>query len=280
MRKLRSIIFLFTCSILTLVSISFLFLILGIVVWKGFPAISLTFLTQSSRNFGLDGGIFYQMLGTILLILSAAMLSFPIALCSALCETEFLRPSLRKVAVYSIYVLNGVPTILYGLVGFMVFGIYLGWGISWITGSIILAIMILPTLVVSMREAILNIPDKYREAGLALGFSPWKLIQSVVIPQSFHGFITGLLLGLSRAAGETAAILFTATVFSGINFPRSFFEPVTTLQTHLFILSQEGVDSTSLTHAWGTALVLISLVLFFNLGSLFMRRKLSWEAER
>lgn len=255
-------------------------MILGIIIAKGWPAISLTFLTQGSRNFGLEGGIFYQILGTILLIVTAGILSFPIALCSALCETEFLRPSLRKLAVYSMYALNGVPTILFGLVGFMIFGIYLGWGISWITGGIILAIMILPTLVVSMREAIQNIPDKYREAGLALGLSPWKLIRLVIIPQSFHGFITGLLLGLSRAAGETAAILFTATAFSGVHFPRSFFEPVSTLQTHLFVLSQEGVDSISLTHAWGTALVLISLVLFFNLGSLFMRTKLSWEAER
>jgi len=279
-RRFKSVFFFSFCMMAAFLSISFLFLILGVIFIKGGAAIHWGFLTQSSRAFGQEGGIFYQIFGTLFLILGAGFISLPVAVGAALCETEFIKSRFKKTANILMYSLNGIPTILFGLVGFLVFGLYFGWGISWASGCVILAVMILPTLVISIKEAIQSIPLMYREAALALGMTKGQIIRNVVIPQSFHGWVTGLLLGLGRAAGETAAILFTATAFSGVTFPRSFFEPVTTLQTHLFVLSQQGIGAVALTNAWGTALVLVSLVLFFNLGSLAVRFKLSWEGER
>ncbi|HEX9758965.1 MAG TPA: phosphate ABC transporter permease PstA [Nitrospiria bacterium] len=275
MRRFKTFFFSLVCCVSAFFSISFLFLILSVIVIKGGSAIHWEFLTQPSRSIGQEGGITYQILGTLLLIFGAGLISLPVALGAVIYETEYLKPPFQKAANILIFSLNGVPTILFGLVGFLIFGLYLRWGISWASGCVILGVMILPTLVISIKEGIQTIPLIYREAALALGMTKAQVIRKVVIPQSFHGWVTGLLLGLGRAAGETAAILFTATAFSGVTLPQSFIEPVSTLQTHLFVLSQEGVGSVSLTHAWGTALVLL-----FNLSSLAVRFKLTWEGER
>ena len=133
--------------------------------------------------------------------------------------------------------------------------------------------MILPTLVVSIREAIDSIPNQYRDAGLALGMTTAQLIRAVIVPQSVAGMITGLLLGLARATGETAAIMFTATAFSGVNIPRSFNEPVATLQTHILVLSQEALHPSATDAVWGAALVLMGLVLCFSLGANVIRSR-------
>ncbi len=280
MRVFKSFFFFFTCLVSSFFSISLLFLILGMVLIKGGSAIHWEFLTQPSRAFGQEGGIFYQILGTLILIFGAGLVSLPVGVGAAIYEREYLKPCFQKAAHLLIHSLNGIPTILFGLVGYLIFGLYLGWGISWASGCVILAVMILPTLIISIKEGIETIPLVYREAALALGMTKSQVIRKVVIPQSFHGWVTGLLLGLGRAAGETAAILFAATAFSGVTLPQSFIEPVSTLQTHLFVLSQEAVGSVSLSHAWGTALVLVCLVLLFNLGSLAVRFRLSWEGER
>jgi len=170
-----------------------------------------------------------------------------------------------------IYALNGVPTILFGLFGYLVFGVHLGLGISWLSGVLILAMMILPTLVVSIRESIDSISDQYRETGSALGFTTAQLIHAVIIPQCVAGMTTGLLLGLARATGETAAIMFTATAFSGVDLPRSFSDPVATLQTHILVLSQEAVHPAATDAVWGASLMLMVLVLCFTSGALAIR---------
>ncbi|MCZ6513437.1 MAG: ABC transporter permease subunit [Nitrospinae bacterium] len=255
--------------------------ILTTVIMKGAPALSGEFLFEESRNFGLEGGIFYQMIGTLILMVGAAMVCLPVALGSVLFQTEFLHSSkLKKMFRFLIYSLNAVPTIIFGLIGYLFFGVLLEAGVSWVTGVLILAVMILPTLHVSIHEAVESIPDHYREAGLALGLSPGQQMRAVILPQSVYGIVTGTLLGLARAAGETAAIMFTATAFSGVRLPQSWNEPVTTLQTHILVLSQEAANPAALTHAWGAGLVLLTLVLFLISVTLWMRTGMEMEAER
>ena len=279
MRKLKSILFFSMCSLATIISISLLFSIIFIIIRKGAPALSIDFLTQGMKEGGQKGGIFFQIIGTIILIVGAAVLSLPIALCTSIYHTEYLKPYLKRTANILIYSLSGVPAIIFGLFGYMIFGVYFGWGISWLTGAFILAIMILPILVVSIKQAIESIPTKYREAGLSLGFSRCQLVRSVLIPQSFFGIITGLLLGLSRAAGTTAAIMFTATTFSGARIPMTFREPVASLQTHILILSQQAINPVTRMNAWGAVLILITIVFLLNIGAMCLRTKMLQETK-
>lgn len=280
-RKIRDGMTLYITGLLTLLGGSILIMILLIVLFKGLPAIDIDFLTTESRDFGSEGGVLYQTIGTLILVFGAAVLSLPFALGSALYQTEYLKsPTMKRISGLLIYSLNGVPTIIFGLFGYIFFGIFLGLGISWLTGTFILAIMILPTIMVSIKEAVEGIPHKYREEALSLGLTPWQLIKAVVIPQSLFGIITGLLLGLARAAGETAAIMFTATTFSGVLIPRSFLEPVTTLQTHILVLAQNATNPTALTNAWGAGLILILIVFVMVIGSMLIRSKRQNEADR
>ncbi len=265
----------------TLVGCLTLVFILVTVLWKGLPALRISFLLEESRQFGMAGGILYQALGTLLLMAGAAAVCLPVALGSVLFQTEFLRsPGVKKFLRLLIYSLNGVPTIIFGLIGYLFFGLFLDTGVSWVTGTLILAVMILPTLHVSLQDAVEAIPAHYRESGLALGLTPWQLMASVIVPQSVYGIVTGTLLGLARAAGETAAIMFTATAFSGVRLPESWSEPVPTLQTHILVLAQEAVNPTALANAWGAGLVLLTLVFVLIAATLVVRTRLPMESER
>lgn len=268
-------------SMMTLAGCFVLILIAGMVLWKGWPALSLSFLTQESRDFGSAGGIYYQTMGTLILMFGAALVCLPVALGSVLFQTEFLHSEkIKKLFRLLIYSLNGVPTIIFGLVGYLFFGIFLKTGISWITGALILSVMILPTVQVAIQEAVDSIPEQYRETGSALGLTPWRQIRSIIIPQSVFGIVTGMLLGLARAAGETAAIMFTATAFSGILLPQTWSDPVTTLQTHILTLAQEAVNPQALTNAWGAGLALLTIVFGLITASLFLRKNLTLESDR
>ena len=277
-RKLAEVLLRMLVGSMTVVSITLLVCIVAVMVTKGGTVLTWEFLSQPSRAFGAEGGIRSQIVGTLILAIGAGLVSLPIALGTALYQSEYLTLRFKPVAMRFVYALNGVPTILFGLFGYLVFGLYLGLGISWLSGVLILAMMILPTLVVSIREAIDVIPHQYREAGLALGMTTPQLIRAVIVPQSVHGMITGLLLGLVRAIGETAAIVFTATTFSGVDFPRSLAEPVTTLQTHILVLSQEAVNPAATGTVWGAALMLMVLVLCFSAGALAVRSRFRVEA--
>ncbi|QPJ62269.1 MAG: ABC transporter permease subunit [Candidatus Nitronauta litoralis] len=261
------------------VGCSLLVLVLAAVLWRGHSALSIEFLFSKPGEFG-EGGIFYQVLGTLLLMAGAGILSFPIALGAALFQTEILRPGkVSELFQLLMYSLNAVPTVLFGLIGFMVFGVWLNTGVSWVTGVLILAVMILPTIQTAMRQSIEAIPEHYQEAARALGLSTWQRIMAVVFPQSAYGLVTGVLLGLARATGETAAIMFTATVFSGILIPESFNDPVLTLQTHILTLAQEAVDPNTLANAWGAGFALICIVFFLIGLSLILRSRYVVEAD-
>ena len=154
---------------------------------------------------------------------------------------------------------------------------FLGIGVSWLTGSLILGTMILPTMHIAILEAIEGFPDHYQETGISLGLKPSQKINAIVIPQSVGGIVTGVLLGFARAGGETAAIMFTATAFSGVTLPKSITEPVTTLQTHILVLAQEATNPATLANAWGASSVLLGIVFLFTLGAKSIRNRLTSE---
>ncbi len=175
--------------------------------------------------------------------------------------------------------LNGVPSILFGLFGLLVFVKFLGWGKSWLAGGILLGVMILPTVTMALIERIASLPAKYVEAAAGLGLRPSQIVWSVILPQSANGLVTGSLLGLARAAGETAPIMFTATIFAGATFPHGIAEsPVLTLPYHLFVLAQDSFDPAAGARAWGAALVLLGLVLALSLAALPARLRIHEEA--
>ena len=280
-RKLSNTLFvLFSWLGVSICAIILLFL-LSTIAWNGIQAIRFEFLLTASRNFGSEGGILYQIIGSLLLITFAALFSFPIALATAIYKSEYMESKFhQKMCGALIYSLNGIPSIIFGIFGLIFFVNILNTGISWFVGSIILAMMILPTIVLSTYQSINSIPTAYRENALALGHSKWQVITKVILPQGIGGAITGLLIGLARAIGETAPIMFIATAYSGVEIPNSIFEPVTALPTHILILAQQAIDPKALQNAWGSSMVLVFLVTIFGLLALYSRKRLLLITQR
>lgn len=265
---------LFYISVLSAVTLCGLILIFlfGTIIWNGLPAISIDFLTNSSSNFGASGGIIQQIWGSLLIILFSAIICLPLALGTAIYKSEYVKDEKWQKTISTImYTLNGIPSVIFGIFGLILFVNLLNMGISWFVGSIILAIMILPTVTLSTYQSINSIPTAYRENASALGLKKWQIISQVLLPQGFNGAITGLLIGLARAIGETAPIMFIATAFSGVSFPSSFLEPVASLPTHILALAQQATNPEALQNAWGTSLVLVLLVIIFSISALFIR---------
>ncbi len=254
--------------------------IAGTILFKGLPAVDWRFLLQGSTDQFGAGGVLYQTLGTILLITSALAVSAPLAVGLSLVQTTYLRSERAKRRLrLAIYTANGVPSILFGIFGLIVFGRFLGWGKSWLAGGIVLGAMILPTLTVALVERIEALPRKYITAAAASGLSQPQIVRSVILPQSRGGLLVGALLGLARAAGETAPIMFTAAVFSGATLPEGIREsPVLALPYHIFVLAQDSFDPAANTQMWGTAVVLFGLVLLLSLVALPARLRSAEEA--
>jgi phosphate transport system permease protein len=238
------------------------------------------FLTEQMRSVGAAGGIFYNLIGTLILIGTAAAFAAPFATGIALTHGVYLSDGRTRHSLsLMLYTLNGVPSILFGILGLIVFVKYLGWGKSWLSGGLLLGLMILPTVTVSLIERIKMLPHKYIEAALGLGLTRSQIIRSVILPQSAGGLVTGLLLGLARAAGETAPIMFTATIFSGATVPNGVKEsPVLSLPYHIFILAQDSFDPSSGAKLWGTVVILLALVLLLSLFALPARLRIHEEA--
>ncbi len=280
MRRVSNFLFPALCGLCTLLACAVFLGLVFVIAQRGLPAMSWTFITEQIRQVGAEGGIFYNLVGTLILITAALLVSAPIAVGLALTHAVYLRNAAAKSRLgLFLYTLNGIPSIVFGIFGFIVFVNYFGWGKSWLTGGILLAIMILPTVTVALIERIKALPAKYVEAATGLGLRRSQIICSVILPQSWGGLITGSLLGLARAAGETAPIMFTATIFAGATLPHGVREsPVLSLPYHIFILAQDSFDPAVGAKLWGSALVLLALVFALSVVALPFRLRMHVEA--
>lgn len=249
-----------------------LFLLASIFV-KGVGAMSLEFLFSPAKEFGRSGGVSYQLLGSLLLVLTATLFAVPLSLGTSLFLYSYSKnKEIQQLLQESLFALNAIPSITYGIFGLIFFVNFLNMGISWFVGSIILSIMMTPTATLATHQAMLAIPKNYHENAAALGLTKNQIVRRVTLPQSYHGVVTGTLIGLARAIGETAPIMFIATAFSGVTVPRSLAEPVSTLPTHILELAQQSTDPQALQNAWGASFLLMLLVCGFSLLALFARR--------
>jgi phosphate transport system permease protein len=254
--------------------------IVATILGRGLPALDWRFVSGASGAALGAGGVRYQLLGTALLVATALAIVAPLALGWALAQTVFLPAERwRRPLARLLYAVHGVPSILFGIFGLIVFVRALGWGKSWLTGGILLALMILPTVAVAWVERIEALPAGYRRAAAGLGLSRGQIVWSVIVPQTWAGGASGALLGLARAAGETAPILFTAAVFSGATLPSGVRDsPVLALPYHIFVLAQDSFDPAVAGHLWGAAFVLLGLVLGLSLLALPLRMSAGEEA--
>jgi len=268
-------------SVTYLVVLAIAYIIIDIVI-KGLPAISWEFLTGEPRKSGAEGGIFPAIIGTLYLVIGTIVVALPLGMFSAIYLTEYAKQSrLTKTIRLSIVTLAGVPSIVFGLFGMGLFVIFFGFGASILAGSITLACMILPTIIVSSEEALKSVPQYMREGSLALGATKWQTIYKNVLPYALPGMLTGSILGVGRAAGETAPILLTAAAFFLPGLPSSVFDQVMALPYHLFILATQHPDAQKiLPMQYGTALVLLILVVGLNLIAIIfrirIRKKYKW----
>jgi len=277
---LREKIAFFILGIVTLIVILPILGTLFYILKNGISAINWEFLTQPPRNGMKEGGIFPAIIGTIYLIIGTMVFSLPLGILSAIYLTEYAKDifftRLIKLAIVN---LSGVPSIVYGLFGFALFVIFLKFGTSILAGCLTLAIMSLPVIITAAKEALEAVPQSFREISLSLGATRWQTIRYCVLPYAWGGILTGTILSLSRAAGETAPILFTVAAFYLPYLPRSIFDQVMALPYHLYAISTQ-VPNIPKSISFGTALVLIGLVFVMNLISsvlrAYFRRKKLW----
>jgi phosphate transport system permease protein len=245
-------------------------------VWHGLPALSWEFLSAPPRAAMTAGGIWPCISGTLLLALGSLAVSFPLGVASAVYLHEYARHS-RFAGLIRLGVNNlaGVPSIVFGLFGMSFFVIACGLGICLLSGILTLAVLTLPVLISTAEEALRQVPGTYREASLALGATRSQTIWRVVLPAALPGMLTGAILGLSRAAGETAVIMFTAAVYFSRSGGTSLFSPVMALPNHIYVLSTSGTAiEKTLPLQYGTALVLVALVLGMNIAAIMIRDRL------
>jgi phosphate transport system permease protein len=243
---------------------------------NGLKAINWTFLTQPPMDSMTKGGILPCIVGTLALSLGALAVAFPIGVASAVYLNEYARPGkILRIIRLGINNLAGVPSVVFGLFGLAFFVIYLKMGVSLLAGALTLGAMSLPVIIGATEEALKAVPDTYREASLGLGATKLQTILRVVLPAALPGILTGGILGISRAAGETAPIMFTAAVFYTPHLPKSIFDEIMALPYHIYVLATAGteIDATRPLQ-YGTALVLIALVLGMNLIAIVWRARL------
>ncbi|MBN1103816.1 MAG: phosphate ABC transporter permease PstA [Deltaproteobacteria bacterium] len=250
-----------------------------IIAWifaKGYTAINWTFLSQPPVDSMTKGGILPCIIGTLCLSLGAILVALPVGVASAIYLNEYARPGrVLRIIRLGINNLAGVPSVVFGLFGLAFFVVYLKMGVSMLAGCLTLAALTLPVIIGSAEEALRAVPDTYREASLGLGATKWQTIYRVVLPAALPGVLTGSILGISRAAGETAPIMFTAAVFFSPSLPSSLLSEVMALPYHIYVLATAGTEIEKTRHLqYGTAIVLIVLVLGLNLVAILYRANL------
>ena len=243
-----------------LLTLAVLLFIIGYTLVRGLPFVDWSFLSQEPTDMGRAGGILPTLVGTLALALLAVVIATPFGVRTAIYLVEYTRENwITRAIRFGVDALAGVPSIVYGLFGFVFFVITLGMGWSMLSGAFTLAIMILPTIVRTSEEALRTVPDSYREVSLSLGAHKWKMITSVALPAALPGIVTGIILGIGRCVGETAAVILTAG--SSLRMPTSILSPVRTMSVHFYILAREGISDDM---AWGTGAVLLISILLVN----------------
>ena len=258
------------------VNIAALIIVCVFLAINGLPASSWEFLTEPPRRMMTAGGIWPCIVGTFYLSIGALLVAFPLGVTTAVYLHEYAGRS-RAATVIRIGVNNlaGVPSIVFGLFGLAFFVTWCGIGVSILSGVLTLAVLTLPVIIGTAEEALRQVPDTYREASLALGASKLQTIARVTLPSALPGMLTGAILGVARAAGETAAIMFTAAVFYTPKTPDSLFNSVMALPYHIYVLATAGTDiEKTRPLQYGTALVLILLVLGMNVSAIVLRDRL------
>jgi len=237
-----------------------LFAILGYILFRGIPTLNWTFLTQIPRNMGEDGGISSAIVGTISVTILAILIATPFGIGTAFYLAEYTKENLAtKIIRFSAESLAGIPSIVYGLFGFIFFVMTLGLGWSILSGGLTLAIMILPTIIRTAEEAIKAVPKSYREVSFSLGGTKWQTIRKAVFPSAIAGITNGVILAVGRCVAETAAVMLTAG--SALRMPDSVFSSARTMAVHFYILAKEGISQQN---AFGTAALLIILIFILN----------------
>ncbi len=267
-------------SLIALVVVLPILLVIGIIVVQGARAISWEFLTAAPRDGMRAGGIFPAIVGTLLLTLGTALAAIPVGVGGAIYLAEYARDTwLTRSIRLAIVNLAGIPSVVYGLFGLGLFVLFLQFGSSILAGSLTLAIMTLPIIISTGEEALRAVPTEFRTVSASLGGTRWQGIRHVVLPQALPGIITGIILGLLRAGGETAPILFTVAAFFLPSLPRSPFDQTMALPYHLYVISTQ-VPGMPLEIQYGTALVLLALILSMNVIATvirsYFRRRRQW----
>lgn len=257
--------------IMTLLLIVPVVLILGFLIYKGGPIISIDFLLTEPSNGMTAGGIFPALIGTVWLVSVALLASVPIGVAAALYLSEYAPDNwLTRAINLAIINLAGVPSIVHALFGLGAFVLFFKFGTSILAASLTLAIMTLPVVIVATKESLQAVPHAFREACWNMGASRWQTIRHVVLPNSISGILTGVILEVSRTAGETAPIMFTGAAFFLPFLPQSVFDQTMAMSLHLFVISTQvpGVPDAL---PYGVALVLIGMVLAMNAISIGLR---------
>jgi phosphate transport system permease protein len=255
--------------VLAILTLGVLAFIMVYILAHGLPHVSWSFLTESPRSMGREGGVLPMIVGTLWVSGLAVLLAAPVGVATAIYLAEYTREG-RVTAVirFGADCLAGIPSIIFGLFGFVFFVITLGLGLSIVSGALTLALMVLPTIIRTTEEAIRAVPPSYRDVSYGLGSTRWQMVTQVVLRSALPGIGTGIVLSIGRSVSETAAVMLTAG--SALGFPHTAFDSSRTLALHFYILSREGI---SMTNAFATASVLIIAILAINLAAYGLMRR-------
>lgn len=254
---------------MTLVTIGVLLFIIFFILRRGLPVLSLEFLTANPADMGKSGGIFSTIVGTAALSFMAILIAAPLGVGTAIYLTEYTWGGpLTRVIRFGAECLAGIPSIIFGLFGFILFVTKLKFGWSILSGGLTMAFMLLPTIIRTSEEAIKSVPPAYRTVSFSLGSTKWQTVTRVVLPSALPGIVTGIVLSVGRSIGETAATIFTAG--SALRLPTSIFSSTRTMSVHFYILAREGI---SMSNAYGTAAVLIIAILGINILTYYLMNR-------
>ena len=276
-RKVQEKVFFLLLKVATAINVAVLLSMVVYIVWNGISEVSWSFLTESPRNMMTEGGIWPCIVGTFLLAFGAMCIALPFGVGCAIWLHEYAKDGVLKNTIrLAVANLAGVPSIVFGLFGLAFFVTLCGFGISVLSGILTLAVLTLPIIINTVEETLSQVPNAWRESSYALGASKSQTIFRVVLPAALPGLLTGAILALARAAGETSAIMFTAAVISTPHLPDSVFSAVMSLPYHVYVLTTTGTaPEVAVPIQCGTAFVLLVLVLGMNLWAIIVREKIA-----